>query len=68
MPRAMRTSWLKVASAAGLLSLMTCSEPVRSRYSPKFFEHDTAHSASGSSAHSRRSPKLSASTPSPSPW
>ena len=54
MPRARRTSWLRVASAAVGVSLMTCSAPVRSRYSPKFFEHDTAHSTSGSSAQNSR--------------
>ena len=68
MPRARRTSWLKVASPAVALSLMMCSAPVRSRYSPKFFEHDTAHTSSGSSALNRRIAKASASGPSPSPW
>ena len=42
MPRAMRTSWLSAASAAAVDALIRCSKPVRSRYRPKFFEHDTA--------------------------
>ena len=46
----------RICAASGS-SLMTCSAPVRSRYRPKFFEHDTAHTSSGSSAREQAHPE-----------
>ena len=48
MLRAICSTWLCTASARDSFSLTVMRAPTRSRYRPRFFENDTAMSASGS--------------------